>query len=224
MSASAGVRLVLLGPPGAGKGTQAKIIERHFGALQISTGDILRANVKAGTALGAKARSFMEAGDLVPDDVIIGMMEGELVNSGVASFILDGFPRTVAQAAALDDLLARLHLPLTGVLQFDADRPALVERLAGRWTNPRNGRTYHSEFNPPQVPGIDDDDGEELVQRPDDRREVVAERLDTYDQKTKPLVDYFARTGLLVRIDALKPIGAVTQDVMSAISTHGHAA
>jgi adenylate kinase len=225
MSASHGVRLVLLGPPGAGKGTQAKVIEERLGARQISTGDILRANVKSGSALGLQAKSFMDAGDLVPDDVIIGMMEGELADLGPdASFILDGFPRTVAQAEALDALLTKLGLGLTAVLQFDADRSALIERLTGRWTNPRTGRTYHSEFNPPRVAGIDDEDGGELVQRPDDKRDVVVERLATYDAKTAPLIAYYAKSGHFVRIDTLKPIDAVTRDVMSAISNSGRAA
>jgi adenylate kinase len=223
MSAVDGVRLVLLGPPGAGKGTQAKVIEERTHARQISTGDMLRANVKDGTPLGRKAKSYMDAGDLVPDDVIIGMMETELSRPGSdASFILDGFPRTVAQAEALDGLLKRLNLGLTGVLLFDADRPSLVERLAGRWTNPRTGRTYHSVFNPPRVAGIDDEDGGELIQRPDDRREVVSERLATYDVKTAPLVDYYAKTGLLARIDTLKPIDDVSTAVFAAIDSHGH--
>ncbi len=211
------MRLVFLGPPGAGKGTQAKVLEERFGARQISTGDILRANVKNGTPLGARAKAFMDAGDLVPDDVIIGMMESELGDS--ASFVLDGFPRTVAQARALDATLAKLGLPLSAVLLFDANRETLIERLTGRWTNPRSGRTYHSVFNPPKVAGIDDEDGGPLEQRRDDTREVVVERLSTYDEKTAPLVDYYAGTGLLVRIDGLKPIEAVTADMLGALGT-----
>ncbi len=222
MSAGGGVRLVLLGPPGAGKGTQAKVIEDRTGARQISTGDMLRANVQAGTPLGLKAKAFMDAGDLVPDDVIIGMMQAKLGEAGpAASFILDGFPRTVAQAEALDALLAQLRLDLTGILLFDADRPALIERLAGRWTNPRNGRTYHSEFNPPLVAGIDDEDGGELVQRPDDKRDVVADRLNTYDTKTAPLVEYYAKSPRFVRIDTLKAIDAVSADVIAALDRQG---
>jgi adenylate kinase len=209
------MRLVFLGPPGAGKGTQAKVLEQRFGARQISTGDILRANVADGTALGKRAKSFMDAGDLVPDDVIIGMMEGEL--GSAPSFVLDGFPRTVAQAGALDATLARLELPLSAVLLFDADRETLIARLTGRWTNPRSGRTYHALFNPPKVAGIDDEDGGPLEQRRDDTHDVVVERLATYDQKTAPLIDYYAKTGLLVRIDGLKPIDAVTNDVLVAL-------
>ena len=219
-SATQTMRLVFLGPPGAGKGTQAKVLEDRFAARQISTGDILRTNVAKGTPLGLKAKSYMDAGDLVPDDVIIGMMEGELGDAD--SFILDGFPRTVAQAQALDAMLARLGRPLTAVLLFDAERNTLIERLTGRWTNPRSGRTYHAVFNPPKVPGVDDEDGGPLVQRRDDTHDVVVERLATYDEKTKPLVDYYAATGLLVRIDGLQPIDEVTGDVLDALGPKDH--
>jgi adenylate kinase len=222
MSATAGMRLVFLGAPGAGKGTQAQIFEEKCGLEQISTGDILRKNVAAGTPLGVKAKSFMDAGGLVPDDLIIAMMETELGSRN--AFILDGFPRTVAQAQALDALLAKLKLPLTAVVQFDADLDALIGRLTGRWTNPRTGRTYHMEFNPPRVAGIDDDDGGPLVQRKDDTREVVTERLATYEEKTAPLVDYYARTGLLVRVDALRAIDAVTAEIAAALEARAKVA
>ena len=213
-----GVRLVLLGPPGAGKGTQAKVLEERFGAPQISTGDMLRANVKAGTPLGLKAKSYMDAGDLVPDDVIVAMMEEELGKRGAdASFILDGFPRTVAQAQALDALLLKLGEPLTAVLSFEASRDALIERLTGRWTNPRTGKTYHEKFSPPKVAGICDDDGGPLVQRDDDKREVVVERLATYEAKTAPLIAYYENSGLLYHIDGLESIGAVTNAARIAI-------
>jgi adenylate kinase len=209
-------RLVLLGPPGAGKGTQARILEERFGAVQISTGDILRKHRTEGTPLGKEAQSYMDAGGLVPDDLIIRMMEGEL--AGKSSFILDGFPRTVAQAEALSRLLEKLQIPLTATLLFDADRAELVARLTGRWTNPRSGRTYHTAFNPPKVAGIDDEDGGPLVQRPDDTLEVVSKRLETYDLQTKPLVDYYAASGRLVRIDGVKPVDAVTQDILAALA------
>jgi adenylate kinase len=157
----------------------------------------------------------MDAGGLVPDDVIIGMMETEL--AGRNSFILDGFPRTVAQAEALDALLAKLGLPLDAVVLFDAERQALISRLTGRWTNPRTGRTYHAEYDPPRVAGIDDEDGGPLVQRKDDSLEVVLERLDTYDEKTAPLVEYYANSGLLVRVDALAAIEEVTAEILAAV-------
>jgi adenylate kinase len=216
------IRVVFLGPPGAGKGTQAKVLEGRFGARQISTGDILRANVAGGTPLGLKAKAYMDAGELVPDDVVIGMMEVELGRP--ESFILDGFPRTVAQAEALDVLLRRMNLPLTAVLLFDADRQTLIARLTGRWTNPRTGRTYHAVFNPPKVAGICDEDGGPLVQRPDDTHDVVVDRLAEYDRKTAPLIGYYANTGLLAHIDGLKTIDAVTADVLAVLAGHDEAA
>jgi len=216
------VRLVFVGPPGAGKGTQAKVLQERFGARQIATGDLLRKHVADGTELGKEAKTYMDSGGLVPDGIIIGMMELQLAN--LDSFVLDGFPRTVGQAVALDEMLARLSKPLHAVLHFDAGRQTLLRRLAGRWTNPRSGRTYHTEFNPPRVAAIDDEDGGPLVQRPDDTAEVVAKRLDTYDAQTSPLVDYYAKTGLLVRIDGLKPIDDVTADVLRALDTRNGAA
>ncbi|MBC5810008.1 MAG: adenylate kinase [Candidatus Eremiobacteraeota bacterium] len=216
------MRLVMLGPPGAGKGTQAKVLEERYGASQLSTGDLLRQNVADGSPLGAKAKSFMDSGGLVPDDVIVGMMEVPLAK--LDSFVLDGFPRTVAQAETLDAMLGKLGKPLTAVLLFDADRATLLRRLAGRWTNPRTGRTYHLEFNPPKVAGIDDQDGGPLVQRPDDAADVVAKRLETYDAQTAPLVEYYDRTGRLVRIDGLQAIGDVTAAVQKAIDARSGAA
>ena len=216
------IRLVFLGPPGAGKGTQAKVLEERFGARQISTGDLLRRHVADGTELGKEAKTYMESGGLVPDAIIIGMMELQLAD--LDAFVLDGFPRTVGQAVALDEMLARLHKPLHAVLLFDAARETLLRRLAGRWTNPRNGRTYNAEFNPPRVAEIDDEDGGPLVQRPDDMPAVVAKRLDTYDAQTSPLVDYYAKTGLLVRIDGLKAIDDVTTDVLRALDARNGAA
>ncbi len=213
------MRLVFLGPPGAGKGTQAQILAHRFGARQVSTGDILRNNVDAATELGLQAKAYMDAGTLVPDGVIVAMMEREL--SVGSAFILDGFPRTVPQAEALDALLARLALPLSAALQFDADRPTLIGRLSGRWTNPRSGRTYHSVFNPPRVAGIDDEDGGPLVQRLDDARDVVTERLATYDEKTKPLIEYYDRQGLLRRIDSLAPIATVTNEILRTLGDSG---
>jgi adenylate kinase len=141
----------------------------------------------------------------------------------VDAFVLDGFPRTVGQAVALDEMLARLGKPLHAVLLFDASRETLLRRLAGRWTNPRSGRTYQTEFNPPRVAGMDDEDGGPLVQRPDDTAEVVAKRLDTYDAQTTPLVDYYAKTGLLVRIDALKAIDEVTAEMVRALDARNSA-
>ncbi len=211
------IRVVFLGPPGAGKGTQAQILEQKYGARQISTGDILRRHRQAGTALGKEAQAYMDRGDLVPDDVIIKMFEDELGNVA-QGFILDGFPRTVPQAQALDALLERLHLSLA-VLLLAADRSELIKRLTGRWTNPRTGRVYHEIYDPPRKPGIDDEDGQPLVQRPDDRPETVTKRLDVYEAQTAPLVEYYGKKGLLVPIDAMQPAEDVTKQIVAALGS-----
>jgi len=212
------MRVVFLGPPGAGKGTQAQLLEQKYGARQISTGDILRRHRRQETALGKEAQAFMDRGDLVPDDVIIKMFEAEL-GDGTKGFILDGFPRTVPQAQALDALLARLHFPLTAVLLFKTERPELIKRLTARWTNPRTGRVYNEISDPPKVRGICDDDGGELVQRPDDRPETVTKRLDVYEAQTAPLIDYYKRSGLLVPIDAMQPVEDVRKQIVAALGS-----
>ncbi|MBV8284293.1 MAG: adenylate kinase [Candidatus Eremiobacteraeota bacterium] len=216
------MRLIFLGPPGAGKGTQARILERRFGARQISTGDILRENRARGTALGKEAEGYMKRGELVPDALIIAMIEREL-DSSRDGFIMDGFPRTVAQAEAFDALLARKQWPLDAVVLFDADRKTLVDRLSSRWTNPRNGRTYNTFSNPPRVAGVDDDDGGALVQREDDKPETVSKRLDVYDEQTKPLVAYYRTIGKLAEIDALQSVDDVAHQLAHAIGLeHAH--
>ncbi|HEY0798821.1 MAG TPA: nucleoside monophosphate kinase, partial [Candidatus Baltobacteraceae bacterium] len=169
------LRIVMLGPPGSGKGTQSQILERRFGVRQISTGDILRRHRADKTPLGLEAQPYMDRGDLVPDAIIIGMMESDLPRD--RGFVLDGFPRTVPQAQALDEMLARLNIPLTRVLLFDCEREELIKRLTGRWTNPRSGRVYHAVYSPPKVAGIDDEDHGPLVQRADDTLETVTKRL-----------------------------------------------
>jgi adenylate kinase len=210
------VRVIFLGPPGAGKGTQARILYERFGISPISTGDILRANYAERTALGVQAETYMRRGELVPDDLVIAMIENEL-RSRRTGFVMDGFPRTVAQAEALDALLARNGWPLDAAILFSADRPTLIDRLAARWTNPRNGRTYNALTNPPRVPGIDDGDGGELIQREDDRPETVAKRLDVYDDQTRPLVQYYQRTGKLLEVDALASVESVAERIAAAI-------
>jgi adenylate kinase len=210
------MRLILLGPPGAGKGTQAHLLEERFGARQVSTGDILRAHRDAGTELGKSAQGFMERGELVPDEVILSMIETEL-DALSGGFIMDGFPRTVAQAETFDALLERKSLPLDAVVLFAADRETLLTRLTARWTNPRTGRTYNAVTNPPRVAGIDDEDGGPLVQRDDDAPLTVKRRLDVYTQQTVPLVDYYRRSGKLVEIDALAPVNAVSEEIVAKV-------
>lgn len=216
------MRLIFLGPPGAGKGTQARILEERFGVKQISTGDILRENRKQGTELGKEAEGYMKRGELVPDALIIAMIEGELRTSQ-AGFVMDGFPRTVAQAQAFDKLLASNDWNLDGVVLFEADRDTLISRLSSRWSNPRNGRTYNSITNPPRSAGMDDEDGGPLVQRDDDKPETVAKRLDVYDEQTKPLIEYYSKTGKLVEIDALQRVDDVAHQLLHAIHLeHAH--
>ena len=210
--------LVFLGPPGAGKGTQAKILEDRFGYRQISTGDILRRHRAEKTALGAEAQGYMDSGKLVPDDLIIRMMEAELANA--ENVIVDGFPRTIPQAEAFDALLKRKGLGAVAVA-FDVDCNVLAERITGRWSNPRTGRVYHTKFNPPRVAGIDDEDGGPLVQRPDDNAEVVTKRLAEYDEKTAPLIAYYERQGSTIHVNALGDIGDVTRAIVAKLPDVG---
>jgi adenylate kinase len=212
------MRLIFLGPPGAGKGTQAQILQTRFHARQISTGDILRENRSQGTQLGKLAESYMLGGALVPDEVIIKMIEAELEKLQ-GGFIMDGFPRTVAQAQAFDALLDKRGTPLDAVVLFNADRDTLFTRLTARWVNPRTGRSYNSITNPPRVAGVDDEDGGPLVQREDDKPETVTKRLEVYDRQTAPLIDYYRGTGKLIEVDALKSVDDVTRELVSKL--HG---
>lgn len=217
--------VIFLGPPGAGKGTQAQILERAHGLAQVSTGDLLRRHRSEGTPLGRAAQHYMDRGDLVPDALIVEMMEGEL-DSSVGGVLLDGFPRTVAQAEALDGMLRRKGRPPAAAVLFDIDLAQVEERLTGRWTNPRNGRVYHERFAPPRVPGVDDDDGGALVQRGDDNPETIRKRLAVYREQTEPLVAYYDARGRLNRVDALKPVDGVAGDIERALypPTDEHAA
>ena len=212
------MRLIFLGPPGAGKGTQAQILQQRFGVKQISTGDILRENRNQGTELGKLAEQYMLSGQLVPDEVIIKMIEAELNKLG-GGFIMDGFPRTVAQAEAFDALLQEKNMGLDGVVLFNADRETLFTRLTARWTNPRTGKTYNAITNPPRVAGIDDEDGGPLVQREDDKPETVTKRLDVYEKQTAPLIDYYRRTGKLMEVNALAPVDTVTGELVAKLGT-----
>ena len=183
------MRLILLGPPGAGKGTQATFITEHFSIPQISTGDMLRAAVKAGTPLGLQAKSIMESGGLVSDDLIIGLVQDRLTQPDCQSgYLFDGFPRTIPQA----DALKSANVALDFVLEIDVPEQEIIERMSGRRVHPASGRSYHVKFNPPKSEGIDDVTGEPLVQRDDDKEETVRHRLSVYREQTRPLVDYYA--------------------------------
>lgn len=218
------MNLIFLGPPGAGKGTQAKVLEERFGYRQLSTGDMLRAHRRDGTALGAEAQGYMDRGELVPDDLIIRMVESDL-ETNPAEVILDGFPRTVPQAKALEALLARLGRRAVAV-SFDVDPDVLTDRLTGRWTHAPSGRTYHVKHNPPKVAGIDDVTGEPLVQRPDDKEETIRTRFAEYDEKTAPLIGYYEQSEVtpLLRIDALAPIGVVSEQLAGIVRQKGDSA
>jgi adenylate kinase len=212
------MKLILLGPPGAGKGTQAKMLTEHFGIPQIATGDILRGAVQAGTALGLKAKGFMDAGMLVPDEVVIGIVRERLQQQDcLAGFILDGFPRTVAQADALQGNLAELGRQLDRVVSLTVNADALVERLTGRRTCRGCGRGFHLIFDPPRVAGRCDACDGELYQRDDDREETIRKRLTVYEQQTAPLSDYYRNAGLLIELDGMQAIPAVQEQVLAAL-------
>ncbi|QWD00707.1 adenylate kinase [Polynucleobacter paneuropaeus] len=183
------MRLILLGAPGAGKGTQAQFICKQFGIPQISTGDMLRAAVKAGTELGIAAKKIMDAGGLVSDDIIIGLVKDRLTQPDCAKgYLFDGFPRTIPQAQAMKDA----GVPIDYVLEIDVPFDAIIDRMSGRRVHPASGRTYHIKFNPPKVADIDDVTGEPLIQRDDDKEETVRKRLQVYNDQTRPLVEYYS--------------------------------
>ncbi|AKJ70083.1 adenylate kinase [Pandoraea thiooxydans] len=183
------MRLILLGAPGAGKGTQATFIKEKYGIPQISTGDMLRAAVKAGTPLGLAAKKFMDAGELVSDEVIIGMVKERLTQPDCANgYLFDGFPRTIPQAEAMK----QAGVPIDYVLEIDVPFDEIITRMSGRRAHVASGRTYHVVFNPPKVEGLDDVTGEPLIQREDDKEETVRKRLEVYDAQTKPLIAYYS--------------------------------
>lgn len=184
------MRLILLGPPGAGKGTQAAFLSKTYGIPQISTGDMLRAAVKAGTPLGLAAKKVMDSGALVSDEIIIGLVQDRLTQPDCANgYLFDGFPRTIPQAQAMRDADVRIDV----VLEIAVPDQDIIERMSGRRVHPASGRTYHVRFNPPRQPGLDDETGEPLIQRDDDREDTVRKRLEVYQQQTRPLVDYYGR-------------------------------
>lgn len=213
------MRLVLVGPPGAGKGTQAEFIAEHFAIPKISTGDIFRANVSGGTELGRMAKKYMDAGDLVPDEVTNAMVRDRLAQpDAVDGFLLDGFPRNVQQAGELDDILDHIGSSLSVVLDLEVDQDEVVRRLSGRRTCKNCGHVWHLQYDPPKVAGVCDKCGGELYQRDDDRPETVRHRLEVYASQTAPLLQFYGDRGQLVAIDALGAVEDVTERAIGALT------
>jgi adenylate kinase len=213
------VRIVLLGAPGAGKGTQCKRIVEKYGLLHLSSGDILRQERAAGSALGRKAKKYMDSGELVPDEVIVEMMAGAIKKAPQAGFVLDGFPRTVNQADRLDKSLACNGKRIDAVLNLKVDDRIVAERMTGRRSCPQCGAVYHIENLRPKVEGVCDKDGAKLIQRPDDSLKVVANRLKTYHRQTEPVVDYYRKNNTVYDIDANKDADEVTALLFENLDT-----
>jgi adenylate kinase len=216
------MRVILLGAPGAGKGTQANLIKEKFGIPQISTGDMLRAAVKAGTPLGVAAKKIMDAGGLVSDEIIINLVKERIKDADCANgFLFDGFPRTIPQAQAMKDADIRIDY----VVEIDVADSEIIQRMSGRRVHPASGRTYHIAFNPPKVTGKDDETGEDLVQRPDDAEETVIKRLNVYHEQTKPLVEYYTtwskskdnKAPKIVHVPGVGSVDAIRDKVFSAL-------
>jgi adenylate kinase len=210
--------IVLLGPPGVGKGTQAEIIASTTALPHISSGDLFRENIKNATTLGTLAQSYMNKGELVPDDVTIGMIRDRLSRPDCKSgALLDGFPRTTVQAEALSNLLAEFGGKVNFVPYIAASEATLIERLSGRWTCKAQGHIFHQKYNPPRNPGVCDVDGSELYQREDDKAETVTRRIQVYFAQTAPLIAYYRERGLLSEIDGSRPIEQVTADLLAVL-------
>jgi adenylate kinase len=212
--------LILLGPPGAGKGTQAERLQVDFALAHISTGDMLRAQVARGTELGREAERYMNAGELVPDEVILGMIEQRIGEQDAREgFLLDGFPRNTSQADALAATLAGSGRRLTGVLLIDVSDAQVIRRLAGRRVCLKNGHVYHLEFDPPKREGVCDQDGSRLIQRDDDKEETIRRRLEVYELQTAPLIDHYENAGLLRRFDGQRDPDEVHDHIRATVAT-----
>jgi adenylate kinase len=213
-----GIRLILLGPPGSGKGSQSSRILQHYGGCYLATGDILREAIRNGTELGKKAKAIIDRGELVPDDVMVNLIKENIKSPQCQQgFVLDGFPRTIPQAEKLDALLREQNVKLDKVLEFKVKEDLLFERITGRLVHPRSGRVYHTKYNPPKVPMKDDMTGEPLIQRSDDTAEVLKKRLETYKKNTAPLIEYYRKQNLLAVVNAEKSIDEVWNDISNIL-------
>ena len=212
------MRLILVGPPGAGKGTQAVALAAHYKIPHISTGDIFRANLKNGTELGKQAQSFMDRGELVPDSVTNEMVKDRLGNSDVANgFLLDGFPRNTNQAEVLDVILKDKKMPLDAALELSIDNSEIIRRLSGRRTCRNCSATFHKDFEKPKVDGVCDKCNGELYQREDDKEEVITRRLEIYAQQTEPIISYYRKAGILKKMSAIGDVAEITQKVIALL-------
>jgi adenylate kinase len=213
------LNLILLGPPGAGKGTQAERLKEDFGLPYIGTGDLLRKHRDEGTQLGDEARTYMENGDLVPDELVVRMILTEIEEKGRDGFLLDGYPRSIVQADALADALEDAGRRLTAALLIDADDETVIQRLSGRRQCVKSGHLYHVDFDPPKHDGVCDQEGSRLIQRDDDQPDTIRRRLVTYHEKTEPLKDYYEERGLLRRFDGTRDPNDVHNHIRATLAT-----